>query len=222
MNKDNQDKIRKYLTKEENTTELEKFDAMIEGIKYAIFAQASYAQPEHISNIMLLKPGVAGADTAVMSTDTSDLKTTDALVDLGNFKKHVTATQDVVDDDQPLQSGGYREIYNMMRKYYNDKTADQWKDENWVKLGEKLATLIETASNKDNFLNDLKNNDYGEAQLVAQAMQKVLENIDGENEMNVGVAYANKTKLDDEIVSAIQEEGMNGFIESNNKRDKRV
>jgi hypothetical protein len=100
MKLDNQEKIRISLTKTGNTEELKKFDAMIESIEYARFAQATYTltQRKHDSRITLLKPGVTDADTAVISTDTSGLKTTDALVDLGDFKQHVTETQKVVDD----------------------------------------------------------------------------------------------------------------------------
>jgi len=110
MNKDNQDKIRKYLTEAKNTTELEKFNAMIRSIKLARFAEARYKLPEHDPKIMLVKPGVTGADTAVISTDTSDLKTTDALVDLGNFEQHVKVTENEMNrDKQPGAKEGYVE-----------------------------------------------------------------------------------------------------------------
>jgi hypothetical protein len=59
---------------------------------------------------MLVKPGVPSADTAVMSTDTSDLKTTDALVDLGNFEKHVQVTENVMNrGNQPGEKDDYVE-----------------------------------------------------------------------------------------------------------------
>jgi hypothetical protein len=183
---------------------------MIESIKYARFAKARYAQPKHgtYTRIMLLKPVVAGADTAVIPTDTSDLKTTDALVDLGNFKQHVEVTKNVMNRDK--QPGAKRDyVEEMMLEYYKKKTADQWKDENWFKLGEKLATLI-NKSDRKKFLNDLTESEYGEAYLVAHAMAKVLENIDGENEMRIDVASANKTDLDKKIVEAMP--GNDGFV----------
>ena len=101
MKLDNQEKIRKSLTETENTAELEKFDAMIESIKYARFAEGRYTLPQrkHHPGITLLKP-VTGADAAVMSTDTSGLKTTDALVDLGDFKEHVKVTRGVIEKDK--------------------------------------------------------------------------------------------------------------------------
>lgn len=106
-----QDKIRQYLTGK-YIEELKNFDAMIESIKNARFAQATYTLPKrkHEPKIMLVKPGVPSADTAVISTDTSDLKTTDALVDLGNFKKHVEVTENEMNrDDQPGAQDNYEE-----------------------------------------------------------------------------------------------------------------
>jgi len=200
MKTENQDKIQKSLNKTGNTDELNNFNAMIESIELARFAKAPYPPPQHNPTIMVVKPGDHSDDPAVISTNTSDLKTTDALVDLGNFKKHVTATKKVVDNDQP-QSGG--DIYNMMLKYNTNKTTDQWKDKNWVQLGKTLAGLIDNDASKQNFLNDLKDGEYGEAMLVAGAMQKVLENIDGENKMRFGYAYANNDDLDGKIATAM-------------------
>ena len=59
----------------------------------------------------------------------------------------------------------------------------------------------------------------GEALQVATAMQKVLENIDGENEMRVGVAHANKSESESEseynlnkkINKAMEDGTMDGF-----------
>lgn len=113
MIKDNQDKIRKYLTEEKNTTELENFDAMIKSIEFARFAEATYDHPAHNPGIIVVKPRVPSDDPAVISTDTSDLKTTDALVDLGNFKKHVEVTENVMNrDKQPDTKEGYVEGKN--------------------------------------------------------------------------------------------------------------
>ena len=173
-----------------------KFKELFEKARRVNEARENVQQEETITyrpltaRVVYFNPDPNDPDTAVMSTDTSDLKIADVF---GDFKKHVTATKEVVDNDQP-QSGG--DIYNMMLEYNTNKTADQWNDKNWVQLGKKLATLIENASDKENFLKDLSGGKYGEAMLVAQAMEKVLKNIDGENEMRVGYAYANNENLD--------------------------
>ena len=191
-----------------------KFKELFEKARRVNEARENVPQEETITyrpltaRVVYFNPDPNDPDTAVMSTDTSVLKTTNALVDLGNFKQHVTATQEVV-NGQPVQTGG--EIYDMMLKYNTDKTATQWNDGNWVKLGKKLAGLIETASDKEKFLTDLNENKYGEALLVANAMAKVLEKIGGENKMRFGYAYANNENLGDKIATAMKgvEKGFN-------------
>jgi len=211
MDKTKQDNIRKALTDDKD--ELENFNAMIKSIKFAEFANITYAQPKnenkHQPSIFLLKQDTSD-DQAFIPIDTSMPTATDVFGDfgdLGDFTKHVEVTNNVVNDESP-QSGGEQEIYDMILKYNTKKTADQWKDENWIKLGKKLAGLI-TGPDKTQFSEDLKNDKFGEALQVVTAMGKVLEKIARENVMTVGVAYANKTNLGDEIARVIPD--MNGL-----------
>jgi len=196
MKNENQTKIRNSLTNAKDTDakdtdELINFNAMIESIKFAEFAGAPYDHPPHDPRIIVVKQGVPKADQAIISPNTHELNTTDVFGDLGDFTKHVEAAKEVV-DGKSQQSGGEQEIYNMMLEYYKKKEHDQWNEDNWLKLGKELAGLIEDNPTKTVFVNDLSGGEFGEALQVATAMGKVLENIDGENEMKIGSAYAKK------------------------------
>ena len=155
-------------------------------------------------------------DTGVTFPVTSDPT---AAVVIGDLKQHVEAAQNVVDGEEVVdesQSGGYEEIYDMMLKYHEDKTAKRWNDGNWVELGNKLATLIEPVANRDKFLDYLNNDVEGEALQVATAMQKVLEKIKGENKMKFGFAYATNNSeseynLNEKITGAMEGNEMDRF-----------
>ena len=149
--------------------------------------------------IVVFNPAATDPDTAVTLPYTPDPT---AVGVVGDLTKHVETAKAVVDGNTQ-QAGGEQEIYNMMLEYNTDKTATRWNDGNWVKLGKKLAGLIDTDADKTQFVNDLGGGREGEAKLVADAMQKVLENIDGENEMRVGHAYANKDGLNKAMETAM-------------------
>lgn len=164
----------------------------------------TYAPFDRGARVLYLKEGDTDPDTAVIPLKSPKRPATTAIDVFGDFTEHVETTEAVVAGESP-QSGGEQEIYDMMRKYYTDKTDKQWNEANWVKLGKGLAGLI-TGSDKTQFLKDLQNKSFGEALQVATAMGKVLEKIDGENEMKVGFAYANKQNLNNEIYKVMTED----------------